>query len=252
MNIEIFTPQLIKVLLWLAFGKFLTIGILTIIEKGFSSSKLRIYNNLHVCRQQTIQEIKSIWIVFTDAVFFALLVYFGWLKLSQDTPVNILLTFTVFFVWVEFWFYWSHRWLHQSKFLWQFHESHHQSILTQPLTAVSFSFIEKLVFYTCGWFLLPTLLSWYIPISAYGIAAYFACYYIFSPLGHMNLEAVYSLFESLPFEMNHFSSVAMSHPIHHIRYNANFGLITPVFDHIFGTHDSNKEENLGNLQEALK
>ncbi len=183
MNLNLFTPEFIFVLLWLAFGKLPFVGILTTLQNWPSIHKLRVYD-IEVSREQTIRELKSIWVVLTDAVVFTLLVCSGMLKLAPESISNILLTVVIFFVWVEIWFYWSHRWMHQNKFMWKFHEHHHLSALTQPLTSISFSFIEKFVFYTCGWFLLPTVLSWFIPISAYGIAAYFTCYYIASPSAH--------------------------------------------------------------------
>lgn len=260
MKLEMFTPELISVLLWLAFGKLPIVGILMTIQNLPSIKKLRVYD-IEVSREQTIRELKDSWVVLTDAVVLVILVCSGLLKLSTESLGNILLTFVVFFVWVEVWFYWTHRWMHQSEFMWKFHEHHHLSILTQPLTATSFSFVEKFVFYTCGWFLLPTLLSWYIPISAYGIAAYFACYYIASPIAHSNMEFLYPLFKYLPFGMSNLSSSATSHGIHHARCNVNFGLITSVLDCIFGTYASDTEkvkkriflgENLGSLQEVLK
>ncbi|MFB2771435.1 sterol desaturase family protein [Pelatocladus sp. BLCC-F211] len=255
-----FTSELLSVLLWLAFGKFLIVGILMLIKNLPSIQKLRVYD-IEVPQEQTVRELKAAWVVLTDAMVLAILVWLGLIKLSPESFGNILLTFLVFFIWVEVWFYWTHRWMHQNDFMWKIHEHHHLSLINQPLTAISFSFIEKFVFYTCGWFLLPTLLSWYIPISAYGIAAYFTCYYIASPIAHSNMEFLYSLLKYLPFGMSNLSSSATSHGIHHARCDVNFGLITSVLDCIFGTYAQDTEkvkkrlylgQNLTSLQEILE
>lgn len=240
MKLDEFTPELIIVLLWLAFGKLPILGTLTLIKNWPSIQKLHVYD-IAVSREQTIRELKSAWVVVTDAVFLAILVLFNLIRLSPESLSNILLTFVVFFVWVEVWFYWTHRWLHCSNRMWKIHKHHHLSIINQPLTSISFSFLEKFVFYTCGFFLLPALLSWYIPISAYGITAYFTCYYIASPIAHSNVEFLYSFLKYLPFGMSNLSSSATSHGIHHARCNVNFGLITSILDCAFGTYAKDTE-----------
>ncbi|WP_392535634.1 sterol desaturase family protein [Nostoc sp. C117] len=253
MKLDLFTPELISVLLWLAFGKLLIIGLFTILNDLPSKQKLRVFN-IKISREQTIRELKAIWVVFTDVFALTLLVGFSLIRLASDSPTNILVTFVTFFLWIEVWFYWTHRWMHKSDFLWKIHEYHHLSQVNQPLTATSFSIIEKFVFYTCGWFLLPTLISWYIPISADGIALYFTYYYISSAIAHSNTEFTYSIQKHLPFGLDKFSGSGTGHALHHARYDTNFGLLSSILDRIFGTYaeDTEKIQEKVSLGEALE
>ena len=242
MKLEIFTPIFLSVLLWLAFGKLLIIKLFTVLKDLPFYQLLRIFS-IEVSKEQTVRELKATWVVLTDAIVLALLAEFGLIRFAPESLSTILLTFLVFFIWVEIWFYWSHRWLHQSNIIWRFHQHHHLSVINQPLTATSFSFMEKFVFYTCGWFLLPTLISWYIPISPCGIAAYFTCYYIASTIAHSNTEFSYFLQKRLPWGLDKLVPSSTSHALHHVRYQMNFGgPFTSVLDKACGTYVQNTEK----------
>lgn len=242
MNLEIFTPKFLSVLLWLAFGKLLIIELFTVLRDLPSYRWLRIFS-IEVSKEQTLRELKAAWVVLTDAILLALLAGFGLIRLATESLSTILLTFLVFFVWVEIWFYWSHRWMHQSNLIWKIHQYHHLSVVNQPLTATSFSFIEKFVFYTCGWFFVPTLISWYVPISAWGIADYFTCYYIASAIAHSNTEFSYALQKRLPWGLDKLFGSSTSHTLHHARYMVNFGgPFTAILDRACGTYAKDTEK----------
>ena len=259
MKPEIFTPELLSVLLWISLGKLLVIGLFTILRSLPAYQKLRVYQ-INISSEQIAREIKAAWVVITDGIALALLACFDLIKFAPNSLSNILLTFVLFFVWVEIWFYWTHRWMHQSELLWKVHEHHHLSVVNQPLTATSFSFMEKFVFYTLGWFSLPTLLSWYIPLSPYGIAAYFTLYYIASAIAHSNTEFSYSIQKYMPLGLDKLWGSGTGHAIHHARYDVNFGLITSVLDRVLATYapDTQKVQervssgqSLSSLQEVL-
>lgn len=260
MKLDLFTPELISVLLWLGFGKLLIIGMFTFLNDLPSNRKLRVFN-IKISREQTIRELKATWVVFTDAFVLAILVGFGSIELAPNWPINVLVTFVTFFVWVEVWFYWTHRWMHHSEILWKIHKHHHLSKVNQPLTATSFSTIEKFVFYTCGWLFLPTVISWYIPICPFGIALYFTYYYISSAIAHSNTEYSYSIQKHLPLGLDKLPGSSTGHALHHARYNVNFGLLTSVLDRAFGTYAKDTEkiqeraflgQSLASLQEIFE
>ncbi len=253
MKPEIFTPELLCVLLWLACGKLLIIGLFTLLGNLPSYQGFRIFS-IEVTNQQTLREFKAAWVVLTDAIILALLAGFGLIRFAPESLNTILITFLLFSVWIEVWFYWTHRWMHHSKIMWKIHKHHHLSIVNQPLTATSFSLIEKLVFYTCGWFSLPTLISWYIPISPYGIAAYFTYYYIASAIAHSNTEFLYLLQKHLPWGLNKFLASSTAHALHHARYSVNFGgPITSILDRAFDTYakDTEKVQERASLGKSL-
>lgn len=260
MKLEIFTSELLGILLWIGLGKLLIIGLFTVLRDLPAFQPIRVYK-LNISSEQIVRELKATWVVITDGVVLALLAGFGLIKFAPNSLGNILLTLVIFFVWVEIWFYWTHRWMHQSEVLWKVHEHHHLSIINHPLTATSFSFLEKFVFYTCGWFFLPTLLSWYIPLSPYGIAAYFTFYYVGSVIAHSNTEFSYSIQKHIPLGMDKLLGSGTGHAIHHARYNVNFGLSTSVLDRVFGTYAQDTQKvrqsvslgkSLSSIQEALQ
>lgn len=237
MNAELFTIDFVCVLLWLVAGKPLIIGLFTLLINVPPFKSRRVFQ-LDLSSGQTGRELKAAWVVITDAVVLALYAALGWIQLGTNTPINTLLTFGLFFVWVELWFYWTHRWMHQSRWLWPAHAAHHLSKINQPLTATSFSVIEKLIFYSLGWFLLPVLVSWWYPISPYGIALYFTVYYIASCIAHSNTEFSYTTQKHLPWGLDKLPGSGTGHAIHHARYNVNFGLLTTILDRLLGTYAS--------------
>lgn len=259
MNFDNFTPELAALLLWLGLGKIAIIGAFTFFNQMSFFKKLQIFK-IDIFQEQTSRELKAAWVVLTDTFILAVLVNCDLIRLEPSSLSNIATTFVVFFVWIEVWFYWTHRWMHQSPTLWKIHESHHLSEVNQPLTATSFSLVEKLFFYTFAWFLVPTILSWHISICPLGIAAYFTYYYISSAIAHANTEYSYSIQRYLPFGLDKLPGSSTGHALHHARYNVNFGLLTSVLDRVFGTYAKDTEEvqkrvslgqSLTNLQDVL-
>jgi Delta7-sterol 5-desaturase len=257
---DVFTSELVGLLLWLSFGKPLAILIITVICELPSSRNLHIFN-IQIFREQTIRELKSTWLIFTDAFMLMLLVKFNIVRFGSNSPINIMLTFSAFFLWIEIWFYWCHRLMHKNNLLWKVHEYHHLSEINQPLTASSFSMVEKFVFYTCGWFLLPTVVSWFNPLSTLGVGLYFAYYYASSAIAHSNTELTYSFQKHLPFGIGKCLGSATGHALHHARYDTNFGLLSSIPDRLFGTYAKDTEkvqqkvssgESLENLQVAIE
>lgn len=241
MERDIFTFKFLVLLLWLACGKLLTVALFTVVTNSHSNLKLRVYN-VAINRQQTIRELKSSWLVLTDPIVLALLAWFGLIKFAPESPTNILLTVGVFFIWAEVWFYWTHRLMH-SHWLWKIHQHHHLSEITQPLSAASFSFVEKFVFYTCGWLFFLAFLSWYLPISLYGIVAFYTYYFITSPIAHSNTELTPHWIHELPFGIGKFLGTATGHALHHDQYGVNYGFITSVLDRVFGTYRDKEEQS---------
>ena len=235
MNFSLFTPDFIAILLWLAFGKLLIIGTFTLLIRIPPFKTQRVFQ-VELKTEQTWRELKGAWVVITDALILGLYTAMGWINLSVNSWPNIILTFGIFFVWVEIWFYTTHRLMHQSDWLWNAHKFHHLSEVNQPLTATSFSVAEKLVFYSLGWFALPMLLSWWVPISPYGIALYFTVYYVASCIAHSNTEFSYTMQRHLPWGLDRLPGSGTGHAIHHARYNVNFGLLTTVLDQLLGTY----------------
>jgi sterol desaturase/sphingolipid hydroxylase (fatty acid hydroxylase superfamily) len=112
------------------------------------------------------------------------------------------------------------------------HVEHHRSMLTNVWTAVSFSFLEKLIFST-GIIGFMAALSHIMPISVYGVGAYYIFYFFTNTLGHANIEMRKpGYYDSW---MGKLFNTSSYHALHHSRYVKNYGLITPWCDKLFGT-----------------
>jgi len=244
-----FSPTFVLILLWLAFGKLLSIGFFSLLARQPGLRARRVIA-AEVGREQTRRELRSAWLVLTDPAVLALLVWMGWIRFAEETWAHAAFTAAVFFLWAEVWFYGTHRLMHKSDWLWAFHEKHHLSEVPQPLTATSFSLVEKLFFYTCGWLGFLAVLSWWAPVSLYGIAAFYSYYFITSPLAHSNLELQPAWVHDLPGGLGKILGTATGHAVHHGRHDLNYGFITSVLDRVFGTYWAGTEDALRQVAEG--
>ena len=153
------------------------------------------------------------------------------LGLFQNTSVlSFFLTALLTTIWAEIWHYASHRAFHVKRFHW-IHVEHHKSHLNSWLTAISFSFTEKLVF-DLGLLGVLAILDRFVSLNFFGIAAWYIGYLIINSFSHAN-------FEFRPKSYNHLFGKVLTtttyHSLHHSRYTGNYGLGTRILDRIFGT-----------------
>lgn len=181
---------------------------------------------------QVRNEIKTTGIIAVlDAVWISLVIKLGAFSPNPyDLPL-LLGTFAAMFVWFEIWFYFTHRLMHLPQFFW-IHKRHHESKVTDPWTSLSFSIPERLilVFGATG---LPALATHFLPISGYGILAYFFTNYLLNVYGHSNTEWISP--SALGRRGGQFLNTATYHALHHARYKGHYGLFTPYLDHLFET-----------------
>lgn len=128
-------------------------------------------------------------------------------------------------------FYLLHRALHHPRLL-RFHRWHHVSRVTTPLSGQSTSFGEAFG-WMGGYVLLPLLLSWVMPLSAWGFAFYMFYNVTGNIVGHANVEVVPASgglrYRSL------FAGVFTYHALHHLRYTGNYGFASAWMDRALGT-----------------
>jgi sterol desaturase/sphingolipid hydroxylase (fatty acid hydroxylase superfamily) len=143
---------------------------------------------------------------------------------------SFLATLALAFVWAEIWHYVSHRAMHLKSLHW-IHAEHHKSHVNSPLTAISFSFSEKLIF-DAGYLGLLALVDLAVALNFYGIAAWYIGYLVINSFSHAN-------FEFRPADYNRFLGKVITsttyHSLHHSRYTGNYGLGTRVLDRMLGT-----------------
>jgi len=154
---------------------------------------------------------------------------FSWLALS--------LSFLAMYVYFEAWFYVTHRLLHERRFR-VHHAWHHRSVAPTPLSAQSFSFVEKLI-NEVGILLLPCLATQVTPLLFEGVIAYHLYNFVVNVLGHSDVEILPSWFVRSPF--GKLLASPTYHTLHHSRGSKNFGLFTTVLDRALGTYDAGYE-----------
>eukprot|EP00658_Telonema_sp_P-2_P006996 TRINITY_DN12617_c0_g1_i5.p1 TRINITY_DN12617_c0_g1~~TRINITY_DN12617_c0_g1_i5.p1 ORF type:complete len:303 (+),score=71.47 TRINITY_DN12617_c0_g1_i5:112-1020(+) len=119
------------------------------------------------------------------------------------------------FLWSDFHFYWTHRLLHQSSWLYRHvHSVHHQSFNPDPFSGLSMHWIESSIYFSSGPMAALVSPAWMSRLLMKGL--------IVAPLfghwGHGSWE-VESIF---------------NHYIHHTKFYWNYGS-TPLWDHLMGT-----------------
>ena len=198
----------------------------------YKSRKVRRIYNLQYSQEQLKEELHNSFLTSPlHAGLIAIALYSGFLQDYTTTLVNFIYTFLIVFVWTEIWHYFSHRAMHHKSLLW-IHREHHKSKVTNPLTSISFSFLEKFIF-SFGIITPVAALSSIMPISFYGIIAYYLFYFITNTLGHSNMEIRDP--EYAQTWIGKIINTPTYHAMHHARYVKNYGLITSTLDRLFNT-----------------
>lgn len=125
--------------------------------------------NMPISYRQIIREIKNSWHAPFHGVVLAAVLYLGFF--NGTTFASFFYTLVLCSVWAEVWHYGSHRAFHLPALHW-IHAEHHKSHINSPLSAISFSFLEKAIF-DVGIILPFLLLEIYLSINFYGIAAWY-------------------------------------------------------------------------------
>jgi sterol desaturase/sphingolipid hydroxylase (fatty acid hydroxylase superfamily) len=198
----------------------------------YKSKKVRRIYNLDPSQEQLKEELQNSFLTSPlHAGLIGLALYTGFLVDHQTTWLNFIYTFAIVFVWTEIWHYFSHRAMHHKSLLW-IHREHHKSKITNPLSSISFSFLEKFVF-SVGIIAPTAALSWLMPISFYGIVAYYLFYFVTNVLGHSNVEIREPGYAQT--WIGRIINTPAYHAMHHARYVKNYGLITSTLDRMFNT-----------------
>ena len=214
---------------WLAVGKLSIIVTLTAICR-MPFARRRQYARDQIVRQdQRAREWKGALFTASDTVLLGCAIELKIITLSTDSVSSIVSTVIAMLLWVDFWMYFVHRWMHNSRWLWKAHRHHHLSRVVQPSTALSFSATEKIVFYSAGWIGGACALSLFVPISLGGLVAYYTIYFVLSGLGHCNIVF---------FKERWIIPSPAVHALHHLNPSVNYGFYTTMYDRLFGTYRS--------------
>jgi Delta7-sterol 5-desaturase len=133
-------------------------------------------------------------------------------------------------IWAEIWHYVSHRALHLRSLHW-IHREHHKSHLNTWLTAISFSFSEKLIF-DLGFLGPLAVLDHWLGLNVFGIATWYMGYLVINSFSHANFELKSEHYNRW---LGKLITSTTYHSMHHSRYTGNYGLGTRILDRIFHT-----------------
>jgi Delta7-sterol 5-desaturase len=164
----------------------------------------------------------------THAVWLALFMLAG--SFAATSWISFAGTVLLTTAWAEIWHYASHRAMHWKSLHW-IHKEHHKSHLNTYLTAISFSFTEKLIF-DVGLLGLLALIDLGVGLNVYGVAAWYIGYLLINSYSHANFEL------KSPGYNRSIGKVITSttyHSLHHSRYTGNYGLGTRFMDRLFRT-----------------
>lgn len=196
----------------------------------------RILQQKNIERKQILRELKlafySAWIFGGLAVFGLWLWQLGYLKiyypLSYYPIWYIPLSIIIFLFLHDAYYYWLHRWMHHSKWLWKIHLSHHKSTTTSVLTAFSFHPIEAFL----QAIFLPLFLL-IVPISLPSLFIILGVMTLSATINHAGVE-IYPKKSWNAFIYNWFIG-ATHHDIHHKNTRTNYGLYFRFWDITMGT-----------------
>lgn len=155
--------------------------------------------------------------------------YFPVLSMAQwDLPFWSVLKYPSYFLLREFFDYWMHRMQHQVKALWEFHQLHHSAKELNVVTLFRVHPGDGLV----------SLFFRTLPLAFLGFRLEEALLFVlFEQFIHFLQHT------RLPWHWGPFGKYLihppLAHRLHHARerqfHDKNYGSITPLFDHLFGT-----------------
>jgi Delta7-sterol 5-desaturase len=191
--------------------------------------------DLPIDPQQIKREMRNSLHAPIHAVILAAFLYLGFFK---DTSLaSFFYSALLTTIWAEVWHYGSHRAFHLRALHW-IHLEHHKSRLNSFLTAISFSFTEKLVF-DIGLLGALAIVDYFFALNAFGIAAWYIGYLVINSFSHAN-------FELKSRDYNRWLGKVLTsttyHSLHHSRYTGNYGLGTRVLDRLFKTEWDDYEQ----------
>ena len=188
----------------------------------------RVIYDLPIGDEQLRRELKNSIHTPIHAVILAVFLLFGFFR--NGSIVSVFATALLTTVWAEIWHYGSHRAFHLRSLHW-IHVEHHRSHLNSWLTAISFSFSEKLIF-DLGLLGVLALIDRMVSLNFYGIAAWYVGYLVINSFSHANHEFRPAGYNRL---IGKVLTTTTYHSLHHSRYTGHYGLGTRILDRLFGT-----------------
>ena len=139
-------------------------------------------------------------------------------------------------LWHDFYFYWTHKWMHHPKIFRHVHRVHHKSVSPSPWTAYSFHPLEAIV---QAAFIPMYLLV--MPIHGFALITFMIYQIARNVVGHLGYEFFHNAF--ITSKWLNWITTTTHHDQHHHYFNHNYGLYFTWWDKWMKTeHPRYKEE----------
>ncbi|WP_426749434.1 sterol desaturase family protein [Myxococcus sp. Y35] len=196
-----------------------------------SAERLRVYRRALAPGQLRSEARAALVVIVGDALLISVFRAYQRELFAPFTWTATLLTFAWMFVTFEVWFYVTHRLMHTRALYWM-HAQHHVAQVTNPLTSLSFSLVERFVLLG-GAFLFLAAAGTFMPITQVGVLLYILTNYTLNVLAHGNTEWFPERFVQSWAGRLFFTTTF--HAMHHARHQGHYGLFTPMLDRWLGT-----------------
>ena len=131
-----------------------------------------------------------------------------YLDINEYGITYFFLTFIIFAVVIDTWFYWAHRFMHSKKSLRKAHRVHHKSYNITPISSYSFHFTEALI-NMLPYGILVLIIPWHpLSLLVFGLWGM-----IYNSYVHLGYDIPLEVRKRLPLCRYFYSST--HHSIHH-------------------------------------
>ncbi len=188
-------------------------------------------------KEQIISEFKHS--LSTQAVFLImaiglyLLYKAGWTKIYTQWDERGVWYFLINFFLIQFahdtYFYWTHRWMHEWKWLKKYHLTHHLSLPPTPFASLSFHPVEAIshgLFWYVIAFLIPSHFVW--------LWVFYSFMFYINMWGHTGYEFWHK--DLLDKPLQRILNTPTHHNLHHKYHNKNYGIYYNFWDNLCGTN----------------
>ncbi len=212
-------------------------GLLTVVSVAFGLAAERLVSGRRIFAvplpegQLRFELLGNLVFLAVTVTTFTAALWLGVARLGETTWTSGALTFVALMFGFQVFYYFLHRLMHTRPLLFT-HRWHHRSQITTPLSAQSMSVFEAAA-WMLGYVGLPVAMSWLVPVSFWGWAAYIAFNVSTNIVGHANVELASGPAASRA--ATYFANPWIYHSLHHARWTGHYSFQAALMDRIGGT-----------------
>jgi lathosterol oxidase len=133
-------------------------------------------------------------------------------------------------------FYWTHRWMHEWKWLRKYHWVHHESTPPTPYSALSFHPVEAFV-HGLYWYAIAFL----FPVPVLWLFGFYSFMFYINMWGHTSYEFWHK--DLLTHPVLKILNTPTHHNLHHKYHQANYSIYYNFWDKVMGTNHPEYENH---------